>query len=58
MEKTPFDCLPYNGLKSYVKATTHEGTDIYIPVNSVEIEVMVKRKNELKAYLTSLPKVN
>ena len=46
----PFENLPLNTKKSYVMAVTKEGCEVYVPVDSLKYETLVKRRDEIQEY--------
>lgn len=50
-----FNNLPLNTKKVYVMGIDHSGCEIYIPVNSLNEEIILSKKYELKQFLFNQP---
>lgn len=52
--KNPFENVPLNTKKVFIKGTCKSGCNIYVPVDSFDIVEQNKKKEELQLYLNSI----
>lgn len=50
--KNPFKNLPFNTKQSFVMGLSKEGTEIYLPVDSNDDDVLEGKRKELQEFLT------
>ena len=54
----PLNRVPLNTKKVFVMGRTASGTEVYMPVNSLNDAVIDKKKKELQVQLTEMTKDN
>lgn len=52
-----FKFLPLNTKKQYVRGIAKSGCQIFIPVDSVKMDVLKDRQNQLNTFLASQPDI-
>lgn len=54
----PFKNVPFNRKQSFVMGLSKEGTEIYLPVDSNDDDVLAGKRKELQEFLTGKPTDN
>ena len=49
----PLENIPLNTKKVYVRAITPEGCKVYMPVDSLDDDEQIQKKEELQVYLNT-----
>lgn len=51
----PLIKLPLNTKKVYVMAKTHDGCEVYMPVDSINDDIINAKKSQLQEWLNGYP---
>jgi hypothetical protein len=52
----PFKDVPFNTKQAYVRGITHQGTEIYLPVDNSDDDAMKIKQNFLQNFLNQQEK--